>query len=179
MLRGRRVVLAPLLASDCDQMLSWIQDRNTVILSAPYRPVGPAAHRAWFEAVQQREDVAIFGIRMEDTDELIGSCQLNSIHRVHRTAELQVRIGLPERRRQGLGTEALKLLLGFAFDDLGLHRVQLHTFSTNAAAIGAYRKLGFVTEGILRQAAYVDGTHVDVVVMGLLAEDRTTGPDTS
>ncbi|MBW3671884.1 MAG: GNAT family N-acetyltransferase, partial [Acidobacteria bacterium] len=90
-----------------------------------------------------------------------------------RSAELQIRIGPPERRRQGLGTEALELLLGHAFDDLNLHRVQLHALATNTSAIAAYEKLGFVVEGSLRRAAYVDGAYVDIVVMGLLADERT------
>ena len=172
MLRGERVVLAPLVPTDCDRLFDWIRDRDTVVLSSAYRPVGPAEHRAWFDSVQQRRDVAIFGIRLADTDELIGSCQLAGIHPVYRSAELQIRIGPPDRRRQGLGTEALELLLRHAFDDLNLRRVQLHALATNTAAIAAYEKLGFTVEGSLREAAYVGGAYVDLVLMGLLAGER-------
>ncbi len=172
MLRGPRVVLAPFVAADCDRLFAWIGDRDTVILSSAYHPVGEAAHRAWFEGVQQRPDVSVFAIRLADTGELIGSCQLNAIHPVYRSAELQIRIGPPEHRRQGFGTEALELLLAHAFDDLNLHRVHLHALASNASAIAAYEKLGFVEEGSLRRAAYVDGAYVDIVVMGLLADER-------
>lgn len=143
-------------------------------LSSGYHPVGAAEHRAWFDSVQQRTDVSIFGIRLAESDELIGSCQLSSIHHTYRSAELQIRIGPPDRRGQGLGREAIDLLLQYAFDDLNLHRVQLHVLATNTVAIRLYRDIGFVTEGTLRDAAYVGGAYVDIVVMSLLEVERGT-----
>jgi RimJ/RimL family protein N-acetyltransferase len=131
--------------------------------------VGEASHRAWFESVQQRDDLVVFGIRLVDDDALIGSCQLHSIHAVHRSAELQMRIGSARHRGRGYGSEALGLLLAFAFRDLNLHRVYLHTFATNEVAIRVYEKAGFTTEGTLRDGAYIDGRYVDVLVMSLLA----------
>ena len=171
-LKGSRVALAPLTAADSDVLFQWIRDRDLVLLNGPYRPVGEASHRAWFEAVQQRDDVAVFGIRLLDDDRLVGSCQLHSISPVHRSAELQIRIGEPRSRGVGLGTEAVELLLKFAFDDLNLHRVYLHVLSTNGAAIHLYGKTGFVEEGVLRDGAYIDGRYVDLVVMGLLESER-------
>ncbi len=177
MLKGRRVALSSLVPSDCDTLFGWVSDRSTLILSSPYRPVGEAQHRAWFDEIQRRGDVSIFGIRLIDSNEMIGLCQLKSIHPVHRTAELHIRIGPPGRRNQGFGTEAIELALNFAFNDLNLRRVQLHAFATNAAAIHVYQNLGFVVEGTLRQGAFVDGAYVDIVVMGCLAEECTTpGP---
>ena len=67
--------------------------------------------------------------------------------------------------------EAVRLLLDFAFRDLNLHRVYLHVFDTNAAAIRIYEKVGFVREGVLRQAAHIDGRYVDVMVMSILREE--------
>ena len=117
-------------------------------------------------------DSVIFGIRLLESNRLIGSCQLHSINHVHRSAELQIRIGEPFQRGQGYGTEAVRLLLDFAFKDLNLHRVYLHVFSTNAAAILIYKKVGFVHEGLLRKAAHIDGAYVDVVVMGILRDEH-------
>ncbi|HET6900811.1 MAG TPA: GNAT family protein, partial [Vicinamibacteria bacterium] len=127
------------------------------------------------ENVQGRDDLIVFGIRLRETDRLIGTCQLLHINRVHRTAELQIRIGDAAERGRGYGTEAVALLVGFAFKDLNLHRVSLQVFATNARAIHAYEKAGFVREGVLRQAAHVDGGYVDLVVMGILREEHDAG----
>jgi len=90
-------------------------------------------------------------------------------------AELQIRIGDAADRGRGVGSEAVGLLLRFAFDDLNLQRVQLHVFADNAAAIRVYEKAGFVREGVLRQAAHIGGKYVDVVLMGILREDYARG----
>lgn len=171
MLQGENVKLAPLRTADIPVLFEWINDRNEVLHSSAYRPVHEPSHEAWFEDIRQRKDVAIFGIRLIGSDQLIGSCQLLEIHPVYRTAELQIRIGVAESRGKGYGTEATRLLLRFAFCDLDLRRVCLHVLGTNARAIRMYEKCGFVREGLLRQAAHIDGNYVDVVVLGVLRDD--------
>jgi RimJ/RimL family protein N-acetyltransferase len=113
----------------------------------------------------------MFAIREREGDRLVGSCQLLGLDARHRSAELQIRIGEPDARGRGLGTEAVALLLRHAFADLDLHRVSLHVFASNAAALATYERCGFVREGVLREAAMLDGRRDDVVVMGVLRRD--------
>src|SRR4051812_42931598 len=91
--RGRRVCLTALRDTDSERLFAWINDRELVVRSAPWRPVSHADHDAWFAAVRRRDDVRIFAIRVLADDELIGSCQLHSIDRADGSAELQIRIG--------------------------------------------------------------------------------------
>jgi RimJ/RimL family protein N-acetyltransferase len=171
MTEAKHVVLVPLTLDDLPLLFAWINDREQVLFNAPYRPVHENQHKDWFEAIQHRSDVAIFGIRLRRGNALIGSCQLHSISYVHRTAELQIRIGDVAQRGHGYGKEAIHLLLGFAFKDLNLHRVYLHVFSSNTTAIQAYERAGFIREGVLRKAAHIDGQYVDVIIMGILREE--------
>jgi RimJ/RimL family protein N-acetyltransferase len=166
-----RVKLTPLRSADLETLFAWINDRELVVLSAPFEPVHEPDHRAWFDAIRRRTDVVVFGIRSMPTDELIGSCQLTRIDRRHRTAELQIRIGPANARGHGAGTEAVRLLLLHAFQDLDVHRVQLHVLATNLPAIRAYEKAGFRREGVLREAAYIAGRRIDLVVMGVLRDE--------
>lgn len=170
MLRKKHIILTPLDADDLPKLWGWINEREQVLFNAPYKPVHENQHREWFEAVQRRNDIVIFGIRLRETNMLIGVCQLRNIDYIHRNAELQIRIGEVAQRGQGYRTEAVKLLLDFAFKDLNLHRVSLHVFGGNLAAVRAYEKAGFVKEGLLRHAAHIDGQYVDVHVMGILRE---------
>lgn len=171
MLKFEDIALTPLRLTDRSVMFNWINDRQQVLFNASYKPVSEGQHQDWFEAIQRRNDVAIFGIRLLETDKLIGSCQLHSINYIHRSAELQIRIGELCDRGQGYGTQAVRLLLNFAFKDLNLRRVYLYVFSTNAAAIRVYENVGFAREGILRQAAHINGDYVDVIVMGILRNE--------
>ncbi len=170
-LRGEFVELAPLRPNDSPVLFEWINDRELVILNAPFRPVSREAHEAWFEEVQRRPDTRIFGIKLIDRDRLVGSCQLHDIHPVHRSAELQIRIGAEDARGRGVGTEATRLLLRFGFEELDLHRVYLHVLATNERALRLYRRVGLRTEGTLREAACIEGEWIDVVVMAILHSD--------
>lgn len=171
MQRLRDIALVPVERDDLPLLFNWINDRDLVVLSAPYRPIDGPRHEAWFESMLKRDDVHLFGIRHLDSGRLIGSCQLLGVHPIHRHAELQVRIGEAAARGHGYGTQALELLVRFGFVDLHLHRISLHVFADNAVAIRTYEKVGFRREGVLRDAAYVDGRYVDVVIMGILKTD--------
>jgi RimJ/RimL family protein N-acetyltransferase len=166
---GSRVRLRPLRQDDRTLLYQWIIDRELVILNAPYLPVSQSDHEAWIDSMLvKRADVVLFVIEDSVTGCGIGTCQLLNINCVHRNAELQIRIGNSSSQSKGLGTEAIELLINFGFKDLNLHRIYLHVFATNERAVRAYKKCGFVTEGVLRQAAHIDGKFLDVLCMALL-----------
>lgn len=163
--------LRPLTSNDLPMFFQWINNREQVLFNAPYKPVSEANHKEWFASIQQRNDIVIFGIWSIKDNRLIGSCQLKDINFIHRSAELQIRIGVVEMRGKGLGKDAISLLLKFAFDDLNLHRVFVQVFSTNHTAIRTYEGSGFAMEGKLREAAFIEGNYVDVLVMGVLRNE--------
>ena len=169
-----RIALSPITRADGPRLFRWINDRDLVLFSAAYHPVHEKSHVEWMRSLKDREDAVAFAIRLKRGKKLIGICQLTGISRVHRSADLQIRIGYERSRGRGLGREAVRLLVDFAFRDLNLHRVSLQVFRTNARAIRAYEQAGFVREGTLREAAHVDGRYVDVLVMAVL-RDETTG----
>lgn len=171
MLKSKQITLAPLRPDDMPLMYEWINNRELVILNGPFRAVSRAEHEAWFNSIQHRTDAVIFGIRRLADDTLIGSCQLHSISPLHRSAELQIRLGDTTQHGKGFGTEAVQLLLEYAFKELKLHRVYLHVFSTNLPAIRVYEKTGFVREGLLRSAAYIEGGYRDVLLMAILEDE--------
>lgn len=88
----------------------------------------------------------------------------------HQAVELSIWIGQGYRDR-GYGTEALRLVLGFAFGELKLHKVFLRVLEYNTRAIHAYQKCGFRVEGVLREEMKVDGQWYALIYMGLLAHE--------
>jgi RimJ/RimL family protein N-acetyltransferase len=164
------ITLGPLLEEDSQKLFEWINDRELVSLNGPYRSIGSSHHRKWFDTIQERDDVAIFAIR-ESSGRLVGTCQLVNKNSVHRSAELQIRIGNKRDRGRGYGTAAVQSLLEFAFRDWNLHRVQLYVIEGNDAALRTYEKCGFKREGLLRQAVHIDGRYRDLVVMGVLRDE--------
>jgi RimJ/RimL family protein N-acetyltransferase len=129
--------------------------------------------RAWWEAVSA--DRSILALAIETlAGEPAGICALENIRERSRTAELGIWIA--ERHwGRGLGTDAVRTLCRFGFREMNLQRVELRVFETNPRAQRAYAKAGFREEGRLRRGHFVDGRYVDVVLMGLLAEELIEG----
>ncbi len=138
-------------------------------------PMRRAAVERLFES---RESSAVddsFAIHREGREEPIGVISLMNVSEANSSAELSVIVGEEEDREKGLGTEAIRVLLRYAFEELGLHRVGLSVFEFNGPAISAYEKLGFKEEGRLRGAIQRDGRFYDAILMSVLASEWSEG----
>lgn len=107
-----------------------------------------------------------------DAGRFIGHVRFHSLVKEDKRAALAIGIDDPEYLGRGYGAEAIKLALTYAFSS-GLHRVSLRVLASNIRAIACYRKCGFVEEGREREAAFINGTWHDDIIMGVL--DREFG----
>jgi RimJ/RimL family protein N-acetyltransferase len=127
----------------------------------------------WLEKDLDREgiDEFFFSIRTIDEDQLIGFVALWDINWNQSSA--WVSIGLGERNfwGRGYGTDAMRILLRYAFSELNLYRVSLFVFGYNERAIHSYQKAGYQVEGRFRQALLRSGKRWDVLLMGILRRE--------
>jgi RimJ/RimL family protein N-acetyltransferase len=107
----------------------------------------------------------------KESQQPIGITSLIQIDYKNRNAECIIDIGEKDYWGQGYGTEALKLLLDYAFLEMNLHRVSLRVFSFNDNAVKMYEKIGFKHEGVSRQCIFRDGNWHDIIQMGLLQNE--------
>jgi RimJ/RimL family protein N-acetyltransferase len=112
-----------------------------------------------------------FSIRRREDDLLLGDMVLDVVHWNTGDAFVGVVIGEREQWGKGLGTEAMKLLLEFAFTEVNLRRVTLTVFGYNPRAIRSYEKAGFRHEGRLRQTLLREGKRWDMLYMGILRDE--------
>jgi RimJ/RimL family protein N-acetyltransferase len=123
--------------------------------------------QAWVET-----HMAIRNLWMVDLDDrLIGNAFFHSFDKHDKRATLALGILDPNLLGQGLCTRILHMMLGWPFENNKLHRVSLWVLAYNLRAIAAYKKVGFVQEGIGREAALVGTDRHDDVLMGLLASE--------
>ena len=108
---------------------------------------------------------------------LIGLIGLHTVFWLHREAFMGIQIGEREYWSKGYGTDALRVLLRYAFNELSLARISLSVLEGNARAMRSYEKCGFKYEGRERQAWIYDGRRWDEVYMGLLREEWQTMRD--
>ncbi len=74
-------------------------------------------------------------------------------------------------RDRGFGTESVRLIVGYGFEQLRLHRISLEVYAFNPRARHVYDKTGFVAEGVLRHALRWDDRWIDATVMSILAPE--------
>lgn len=168
---GERVYLRPLELEDLDRCFRWIMDPEVNrYLLGPRLPLNRLREEEWLRSLYRSDRDMVFAICLKEGDRHIGNCGLHRISWLDRFAELGIVIGEPDCWGKGYGTEAVRLLLDYAFRVLNLNRVELHVFATNERAIRSYRKVGFQEEGRLRKRRFVQGAYVDELVMAILRE---------
>ena len=157
------------------RMVTWQHDSEYARLmdSEPIRLWNASQNTAWIEK-QQKGDAFTeieFAILALNSHKVIGSCGLDGISWHNRTSWVGIGIGERDYWGKGYGTEAMQILARYAFEELGLYRLNLNVFSYNTRAIKSYEKVGYVAEGKIREAIHRDDKRWDVIFMGLLAQD--------
>jgi RimJ/RimL family protein N-acetyltransferase len=171
-LPGDLVVLRRHAPANLRAFQRWYAD-PTVVRLTRYQdsPMRPDEIERFFEARALGPDSLAMAIHVRATDRLIGTCALSQLDADNGSALFHITIGEPDAWGHGYGTEATRLLIGHAFEGLGLHRVGLTVFSFNDRAIRSYRSVGFVVEGRAREAIWREGRWWDEIAMSVLDSD--------
>jgi RimJ/RimL family protein N-acetyltransferase len=173
---GERVTLRAFRASDAVERKAIGRDSEIGLMYGVGDDSAPSTAenaRAWYQ--RQRQHPCSWAI--EYRDRLVGATRLDVIHH-DRRARFSIGMYSTEFTGLGLGTEAAILVLGYAFADLQLHRVDLRVIAYNRRAIRSYEKVGFSLEGRERETVLVNGEWHDDLIMGILDSEyrqRYTG----
>lgn len=117
--------------------------------------------------LEQRDDA-------EGSPSVVGFLRLHDIDPIDRKAIVRLFIA-PDQQNKGYGTDALRTIIRFSFQELGLHRLGLVVRADHALALAVYERLGFIHEGREREAAWSAGQWVDLLHMGLLVDEWREG----
>ena len=143
----------------------------------PVRPQAPEMVKKGYEAlekeIEESKNLFYFTIRARADDRLLGKAVLEWIDWSNGNGYLRLGIGSGQDRGHGLGAQALRLLLHFAFAELNLFRVTIVMPEYCRAAIALVRKFGFVEEVRRRKAILRDGRVWDLLAFGLLRSEWT------
>jgi RimJ/RimL family protein N-acetyltransferase len=178
MLEGRITRLRAYTRDDLPLRTACLNDTELRRLAYPgiLFPLRPEDEEKWYESLDPRSDRQYsFAIESKEDSGYLGCCTVCEIDAKNRSASVGIFIR-KEQWRKGYGSDALRVLVGFCFEEINLNRVMLEVYSFNTAAIRCYEKLGFKTEGVLRQSIFRDGQYHDTVAMGMLRSEWTASP---
>jgi RimJ/RimL family protein N-acetyltransferase len=139
----------------------------------PIRIWSPKGVQNWLEEEYKSEhpNMVLFTILTLDGERSIGFVDLNGFQGMHGDAFVGIGLGEPDFWGQGYGTDAMRVVVRYAFLQLHLHRVSLNVFEYNLRAVRSYEKAGFKIEGRLKSAMQRDGKRWDWLYMGILRSE--------
>ncbi|MDI6600290.1 MAG: GNAT family protein [Thermoanaerobacteraceae bacterium] len=177
MFKGERVELVPFTEEYYEKFVEIRNSedaRDYKIPGVPY-PVTVESVRERAQRDKDRKQSGEFAIILNESREYIGNISYHDVDWKNRNCEIGIGIDGEENRNRGLGTEAIRLLLDFLFNEINMHRVYLHVYDFNERAVRCYEKCGFKKEGLIREAVYKHGKYVNEYIMGILEEEFRRG----
>ncbi len=173
MLKGDKVILRAITREDLPRLCEFNNDVEVELAGGgdPPMPQSLARLQAEFDqdSAKGGRDGARFAI--EADGRLIGTCGYHNVIETDRTCELGIGIGDKDFWGRGYGSDAVRVILDYAFRLRNMRRVWLRVRGNSERATRAYRSCGFVEEGRLREHVWSAGQYVDLVVMGVLRSE--------
>ncbi len=172
LLQGERIYFAGITPEDMEIYARWFSNVELQKFTTYDRVFPQTVDQA--EQFRQKgieQGRYAFTIRLLTDDTPIGNINLKDIDWRCRSCSVGISIGEPDYWGSGYGTEAMQIVLHYAFLELNLHRVELEVLASNERAMRSYEKVGFQREAVKRQALFRDGHYQDFVVMGILRRE--------
>ena len=176
MIGGKRVRLRSFELSDLDEIMKYwnnMELRN-LLGGADRGPVTRNEEEEWVRStwkLRQERRAFTFAIETLSDNKLIGGTGLFNIDWTSRSTAVGISIYNPKYWGKGYGQESMNLMLGFAFQNLNLNRVELDVFDFNKRAQKCYLKVGFKEVGRRRKARFIDGKYRDAIMLDILKDE--------
>lgn len=170
-LEGEKVILRPFEGEDLQSLIMWNNLQELRGLTGQVYPESRSSADQWFERMQTDKNRVWFAVVRKSDGKMVGEAGLLRMFSPWRTTDLTMIIGDEAARGQGLGTEAIVLLMDYAFGYLGFHRISIGVVGFNERALTFYEKVGFRREGIQRDGYYYNHQFSDFIMMSILEDE--------
>ncbi len=181
MIEGKKVHLRALERDDIQLLWKWDNDHEVQYFMA--NP--PAAASLDYEA-RRYDDLTTnptkraFIIETKETPHrAIGLIDYYDLSVRNQNCWVSIMIGEKEFWGQGYGTDAMRAMLDYLFNQMHLHKVRLWAVGHNERATASYRKCGFQVEGISKESVSSEGRWYDEINMAVFARDFAALPASS
>ena len=168
---GKNIYLRPVEVEDVNFLAKGENDpifRESLFLALP---IPMTVEREKVEQYIKSKDAIVLIMAEKETNQPVGQTAFFRIDYISRAAIYYLAILDSANWSKGYGSETTQLMVEYAFKTLNLNRIQLHVCAENIAAIKIYERVGFIKEGVLRNAMFRNGNYVDFWVMGILRND--------
>lgn len=168
MIAGDLVILRALERSDLERSYHWMNDPIIVRALKSRYPIPFEQEAEWLEKAAHSTSVdRHFAIERKDNRTHIGNASIHAIDWVSRTAFFGLFIGDPGAWNRGFGTDSVRTLVRFAFEEMNLQKLKINVFDYNDRAKHVLDAIGFIQEGKLTREFYREGKYHDIVIYSI------------
>nr|WP_289355294.1 GNAT family protein [Paenibacillus sp. S-12] len=168
---GKRIYLRPFSGDDVEWYYKAMLLTESSRLTGTKKFFSKEVLQSYLERIASDGERIQFVIALQDDDRPIGEIAIMDMDSSNRSGHVRIAIFAEEDCGQGYGSEAMILMLDYGFGMMNLNRIELVVFSYNARAVRAYEKIGFVQEGVQREALYYNHKYHDSIMMSMLARE--------
>ncbi|WP_195262580.1 GNAT family protein [Clostridium sp. 1001275B_160808_H3] len=174
MYTGKLVRLRAYKEEDIERAVEFINDEEVkkfLDSNIPF-PMTKWQEEEWVRSRKANSNFTYdFAIEDLETGKYIGGCSINECDVKNRTCVIGIMIGDKEYWSKGYGSDSLKVLTKFIFEEVNMNKIKLKVFSFNTRAIACYKKVGFKEEGILKKEVYRNGKYHDEILMAIFKDE--------
>jgi len=172
--QGKQIYLREVRVSDVNESYySWLNDPDVnQYLETRFVPRSIENITDFVKSFDGNPDSRFMAICAKEGDRHIGNIKLGPINWIHRYGDISLFIGDRASRGKGMATEAISLIVDYAFNDLNLNKVRAGCYASNLASAKAFEKVGFKREGLLRRQWFFKGEFIDEILLGLIRNER-------
>ena len=171
MIAGEHVILRAFEREDAERCYRWMNDPNIVRTLKSRYPIAFQSEIEWIErAMNSTSTERHFAIERRDDRTHIGNASIHDIDWISRGGWFGLFIGEPTAWNRGFGTDAIRALVRFSFEEMNLRKLRIHVFDYNEKAKHVLLAQGFVEEGKLRRDFYREGVYHDIVILSIFRD---------
>lgn len=168
---GKFVTLRAMATKDMGMICEMFNDPEMENLVVGWSfPISIEQQNAWFDKNMGDQKNFRFVIETPE-DGAVGIATLVDIDWKNRTATHGIKLANKPRKTKGIGTDAVMAIMRYAFEELGLHRLDGSWFEDNIPSKSLYMKCGWKEEGLRRSSVFKGGHWRDLMLVGVLDSD--------
>lgn len=176
-LNGLQVYLKELLPSDVtEEYVQWLNNPSiNQFLESRYQVQTINSCKHFIEELQSQNNNHFWGIYCNQKKRHIGNIKLGPISKLYQRATIGLLIGNKAYWEKGIATEAINLISDFAFQKLGLHKLDAGCYASNQGSKKAFLKAGYQVEGVLKDHFFYQDRFEHCVLLGKISKSPQKG----
>ena len=166
-LEGKRLYLRPVKISDVTKVyVSWLNSKKiNQYLESRFSKHTLRSVTNYVQKILKDHNVYFFSIILKESSRHVGNIKLGPIDWNHKLGDIGIMIGDKNSWGKGYATEAINLLVDFAFDQLNLHKLTAGSYKNNIGSIKAFQKADFIKESYRKKHFFYNGKYIDLVML--------------